>query len=59
MKTKKCAVTGLRFPLTDFYNNARTNDGLHPYAKHVDNFRRTNNYSTEELRRVFQTLKNQ
>ena len=59
MKTKKCDVTGLEFSVEDFYSNPRTQDGLHPYAKHVDNFRRTNNYSTEELRRVFQTLKNQ
>ena len=59
MKTKKCDVTGLEFSVEDFYRNPRTTDGLHPYAKHVDNFRRTNNYSTEELRRVFQSLKPQ
>jgi|TARA_R110000787_G_scaffold29013_4_gene78985 hypothetical protein len=59
MKTKKCNVTGLEFSVKDFYSNPRTLDGLHPYAKHVDNFRRTNNYSTEELRRVFLSLKTQ
>ena len=59
MKTKKCAVTGLEFSTKDFYKNTKTTDGLHPYAKHVDNFRRTNNYSTEELRRVFLSLNTQ
>ena len=59
MKTKKCDVTGLEFSVKDFYKNPRTTDGLHPYAKHVDNFRRTTRYTTDELRRVFRSLRKQ
>jgi hypothetical protein len=59
MKTKTCDVTGLEFSVKDFYKNPRTTDGLHPYAKHVDNFRRTTRYTTDELRRVFRSLRKQ
>ena len=59
MNTKTCDVTGLEFPVKDFYKNAGAIDGLHPYAKHVDNFRRTTRYTTDELRRVFQSLRKQ
>ena len=56
MKTKKCNVTGLEFSTNEFHNNPRTTDGLHPYAKHVDNFRRTTRYTTKELRIIFKSL---
>jgi len=52
-KTKRCNVTGLRFPLTEFYVNKNTPDGLHPYSKYADNYRRTTEFSTRQLRRVF------
>ena len=38
--TKQCAMTGMNFPVTEFYKNNTTADGLHPYAKKADNFRR-------------------
>ena len=35
-------MTGMNFPVTEFYvNNNTTADGLHPYAKKADNFRRS------------------
>ena len=37
--TKQCAMTGMNFPVTEFYKNNTTADGLHPYAKKADNFR--------------------
>ena len=52
-KTKRCNVTGLRFPLTEFYVNKNTPDGLHPYSKYADNYRRTTEFSTKQLRRAF------
>tara|TARA_Y100000356_G_scaffold103426_1_gene88974 strand:- start:260 stop:484 length:225 start_codon:yes stop_codon:yes gene_type:complete len=39
-KTKVCSMTGLNFPVTEFYTNTNTKDGLHPYSKKADNFRR-------------------
>ena len=32
--TKQCAMTGMNFPVTEFYVNNNTVDGLHPYSKH-------------------------
>ena len=52
-KTKVCTVTGLDFPVTEFYANANTRDGLHPYSKYADDYRRTTEFSTPQLRRVF------
>ena len=52
-KTKRCNVTGLKFPVSEFYNNTNTPDGLHPYSKYADNYRRTTEFSTKQLRRAF------
>ena len=57
-KTKRCNVTGLRFPLTEFYVNKNTPDGLHPYSKYADDYRRTTEFSTIQLRRVFAKYRN-
>ena len=51
-KTKRCNVTGLKFPVNEFYTNKNTPDGLHPYSKYADNYRRTTEFSTQQLRRV-------
>ena len=51
-KTKRCNVTGVEFPVTEFYMNKNTPDGLHPYSKYADNYRRTTEFSTQQLRRV-------
>ena len=57
-KTKLCNVTGVKFPVTDFYENKNTQDGLHPYSKYADNYRRTTEFSTTQLRRVFSKYRN-
>ena len=57
-KTKRCNVTGLKFPLTEFYINKNTQDGLHPYSKYADDYRRTTEFSTKQLRRVFAKYSN-
>ena len=51
-KTKRCNVTGVELPVTEFYVNKNTPDGLHPYSKYADNYRRTTEFSTQQLRRV-------
>ena len=57
-KTKVCNVTGLNFPVAEFYENKNTQDGLHPYSKYADNYRRTTEFSTTQLRRVFSKYRN-
>ena len=52
-KTKVCNVTGVEFPVNEFYTNNNTQDGLHPYSKYADNYRRTTEFSTRQLRRAF------
>ena len=52
-KTKVCNVTGVNFPVAEFYANKNTQDGLHPYSKYADNYRRTTEFSTKQLRRAF------
>ena len=59
-RTKKCDMTGIRFPVGEFYVNRNTADGLHPYSKKADNFRRRlkgTNVGTVELRNMFNNLK--
>jgi len=57
-KTKLCNVTGVKFPVAEFYANKNTQDGLHPYSKYADNYRRTTEFSTTQLRRVFAKYRN-
>ena len=54
--TKQCAMTGMNFPVTEFYANSNTNDGLHPYSKKADNFRRRTGINASDLRNMFNTL---
>ena len=49
---KLCTVTGLETSVNNFYSNQN-------HVKAVDNFRRTTCYTTDELRRVFQSLRKQ
>ena len=57
IKTKICNVTGMEFPLSEFYVNKNTRDGLHPYSKYADNYRRTNEFNTKQLRKAFAKFK--
>ena len=55
-RTKTCTMTGLRFPVSQFYRNTNTVDGYHPYSKVADNFRRRlkdTNVTTMDLRELF------
>ena len=54
--TKQCAMTGMNFPVTEFYVNNSTKDGLHPYSKKADNFRRRTGISANNLRTMFNNL---
>ena len=57
-KTKLCNVTGVKFPVDEFYVNKNSHDGLHPYSKYADNYRRTTEFSTRQLRRAFAKYRN-
>ena len=57
-KTKRCNITGMKFPVSEFYVNKNTQDGLHPYSKYADNYRRTTEFSTRQLRRAFARYRN-
>ena len=57
-RTKLCNVTGVKFPVSEFYKNKNTQDGLHPYSKYADNYRRTTEFSTKQLRRAFAKYRN-
>jgi len=54
--TKQCAMTGMNFPVTEFYVNNNTADGLHPYSKKADNFRRRTGVNATDLRTMFNNL---
>ena len=54
--TKQCAMTGMNFPVTEFYVNNSTKDGLHPYSKKADNFRRRTGMNANDLRTMFNNL---
>ncbi len=56
-KTKKCTVSGIELPVTEFYANKTQSDNLHPYCKEVDNARRVTEFSTPELRKAFNIAK--
>ena len=53
---KQCAMTGMNFPVTEFYVNNNTADGLHPYSKKADNFRRRTGVNASDLRQMFNNL---
>ena len=53
---KQCAITGMNFPVTEFYVNNSSKDGLHPYTKKADNFRRRTGVNPSDLRQMFINL---
>ena len=59
-RMKTCQISGKRFKATsdNFYVNENSNDGLHPYHKKFDNFRRVNNCSVENVRNLVTLINN-
>jgi len=53
-KMKTCSISGKKFKAnnTNFYVNENSNDGLHPYHKSFDNFRRTTGASVDQVRNL-------
>jgi len=58
-KMKTCTITGNKFEANteNFYVNHNATDGLHPYHKSIDNFRRTTNASVEQVRKLVTMIK--
>ena len=53
-KMKTCTISGKRFRANNnnFYVNSNSPDGLHPYHKNFDNFRRVTNASVDQCRNL-------
>ena len=53
-KSKTCTISGKKFAANtdNFYVNQNSEDGLHPYHKSFDNFRRVTNASVEQVRKL-------
>ena len=51
---KVCTISGKTFPgnTDNFYVNSNASDGLHPYHKVFDNFRRKTGASVERVREL-------
>ena len=53
-KMKTCSISGKRFKANhdNFYVNENSTDGLHPYHKSFDNFRRVTGASVDQVRNL-------
>lgn len=53
-KRKTCSISGKRFKANsqNFYSNSSSSDGLHPYHKSFDNFRRSTGASVAQCRKL-------
>jgi hypothetical protein len=53
-KSKTCTISGKKFAANtnNFYVNQNSEDGLHPYHKSFDNFRRVTNASVKQVRNL-------
>jgi hypothetical protein len=51
-KMKTCTISGKQFKNNreNFYVNHNSRDGLHPYHKSFDNFRRSTNATVKQVR---------
>ena len=56
---KLCTISGRRFDanVNNFYINNKSPDGLHPYHKSFDNFRRVTGASVEKVRELVNLIK--
>ena len=59
-KMKTCSISGKRFKADwdNFYVNENSSDGLHPYHKSFDNFRRVTNANVEQVRNLVTLINN-
>ena len=57
---KTCQISGKRFKANsdNFYANDNSNDGLHPYHKKFDNYRRVSNVSVDNVRNLVTLINN-
>ena len=57
-KLKTCTMSGNKYPSTleYFYANKNSEDGLHPYHKEFDNFRRVTNASVNQVRKLINLI---
>ena len=57
---KVCTISGKKFPgnIDNFYVNKNASDGLHPYHKQFDNFRRTTGASVDRVRQLVTLINN-
>jgi hypothetical protein len=55
---KICTISGIRFDanVDNFYVNSKSPDGLHPYHKSFDNFRRVTGASVEKIRELINLI---
>ena len=55
---KVCTISGIRFDanVDNFYVNNNSPDGLHPYHKSFDNFRRVTGASVEKIRELINLI---
>ena len=53
-KMKTCSISGKKFRAnnTNFYVNNSSSDGLHPYHKKFDNFRRTSGATVDQVKEL-------
>ena len=53
-KMKTCSISGKKFRAnnTNFYVNKSSSDGLHPYHKKFDDFRRTSGASVKQVKEL-------
>ena len=57
---KVCTISGKKFAANtdNFYVNSNSSDGLHPYHKDFDNFRRVTGASVEKVRNLVTLINN-
>ena len=57
---KVCTISGKSFPgnVDNFYVNKNADDGLHPYHKDIDDFRRVNKVSVDRVRELVTLINN-
>jgi len=57
---KVCTISGKSFPgnLDNFYVNRNAGDGLHPYHKDFDDFRRVTKVSVDRVRELVTLINN-